>query len=155
MDYMDEPWSSNLNIAKLEATSTTRLTLHMCDGCVYTGNWKIGLMESGILGFGIWNTTQGIRNPTNEWYPESKFHWQRLECSTWNSESTAWNPMRSQNYLGNPYMGRFINSNLIVFFQCQFSVTILCTLRQSIAIAHRLLKNFSPHSLSDLQATSS
>ena len=52
-------------------------------------------------------------------------------------------------------MGRFINSNLIIFFQCQFSVTILCTLRQSIAIAHRLLKNFSPHFLSDLQATSS
>ena len=24
-------------------------------------------MESGILGFGIRNTAQGIRNPTNDW----------------------------------------------------------------------------------------
>ena len=29
-------------------------------------------MESGILGFGIRNTAQGIRNPNNEWNPESK-----------------------------------------------------------------------------------
>ena len=28
----------------------------------------------GILGFGIRNTAQGIRNPTNEWNPESKFN---------------------------------------------------------------------------------
>ena len=53
---------------------------------------KFLLVESGILGFGIRNTAQGIRNPTNDWNPESKFHWQRLESSTWNPESTAWNP---------------------------------------------------------------
>ena len=28
--------------------------------------------ESGNLGFGIQNTAQGIRNPTNDWNPESK-----------------------------------------------------------------------------------
>ena len=31
-------------------------------------------MESGILGFGIWNTAQEIRNPTNDWNPESTFY---------------------------------------------------------------------------------
>ena len=31
-------------------------------------------VESGILGFGIRDTAQEIRNPTNDWNPESKFH---------------------------------------------------------------------------------
>ena len=53
---------------------------------------KFLLVESGILGFRIRNTAQGIRNPTNNWNPESKFHWQRLESSTWNPESKEWNP---------------------------------------------------------------
>ena len=30
--------------------------------------------ESEILGFGIRNTAQGFRNPTNDWNPESKFY---------------------------------------------------------------------------------
>ena len=34
---------------------------------------KILLMESGILGFRIRNTAEGIRNPTNDWNLESKF----------------------------------------------------------------------------------
>ena len=50
------------------------------------------LVESGILGFGIRNTAQGNRNPTNDWNPEPKFHWQRLEYNTWNPEFTAWYP---------------------------------------------------------------
>ena len=53
---------------------------------------KFPLVESGILGFGIRNTAQGIRNPTNDWNPDSKFHWERLGSSSWNPESTAWNP---------------------------------------------------------------
>ena len=53
---------------------------------------KIFLVESGILGFGFRNTVQGIRYPTKNWNPESKLHWQRLESSTWNLESTAWSP---------------------------------------------------------------
>ena len=31
-------------------------------------------VESGVLGFGIRNRAQGIRNPTNEWNPESTFY---------------------------------------------------------------------------------
>ncbi|CAH3120144.1 unnamed protein product [Porites lobata] len=33
---------------------------------------------------GIRKTVQGVRNPSNDWNPESKFHYQRLEYSTWN-----------------------------------------------------------------------
>lgn len=36
----------------------------------HTGN--ILLVESGILGFGIWNTAQGNRNLTNDWNSKSK-----------------------------------------------------------------------------------
>ena len=50
---------------------------------------KFFLVESGILGFGIRITAQGIWNPTNDWNPESKSNWQRLESSTWNPESTG------------------------------------------------------------------
>ena len=41
---------------------------------------------------GIQSLESGIRNPYKDLNPESKFHWHRLESSTWNSESTAWNP---------------------------------------------------------------
>ena len=35
------------------------------------------IVESGILGFGIRNPSQGIiRDPANDWNPESKLHWQ-------------------------------------------------------------------------------
>ena len=40
-------------------------------------SWKFLLVESGILGLGIRNTGVGIRNPTNNSNPESKFHWKR------------------------------------------------------------------------------
>ena len=36
---------------------------------------KVLLVEWGILGFGIWNAAQGIRNPTNDWKPECKFQY--------------------------------------------------------------------------------
>ena len=42
---------------------------------------KFLIVESGILGFGIQNTAQGIHNPTNDWNPESTFYWQILESS--------------------------------------------------------------------------
>ena len=46
-------------------------------GIRITESGKILLMESGILGIGIRNTThQEIRNLTNDWHPESKFYWQ-------------------------------------------------------------------------------
>ena len=62
---------------------------------------KFLLIESDILGFGMRNTAQGIRNPTNDWNPESKFYWQILKSSTWNRESTAWNP-ESKTVLDSP-----------------------------------------------------
>ena len=53
---------------------------------------KFLLVNSGILEYGTQKTAQGIRNSTNDCNPESKFHWQRLESSSWNPESTEWNP---------------------------------------------------------------
>jgi len=47
--------------------------------CTELGKILIG--ESGILGFGIQNTAQGIRNPTYDWNQE------RIINSCWNSES--------------------------------------------------------------------
>ena len=35
---------------------------------------KFLIVESGILGFEIQNTAQGIQNPTNDWNPESTFY---------------------------------------------------------------------------------
>ena len=45
----------------------------------FTPRKGIQFQESGkiFLGFVIRNTTQGIRNPTNDWNPKSKFYWQR------------------------------------------------------------------------------
>ena len=54
------------------------------------------LVESWILDFGIRNTAQGIRNPTNDLNPKSKFQWQRLESSSCLREGC----------LGFPYMGQ-------------------------------------------------
>ena len=49
----------------------------------FKGNWileseKFLLVETGILGSGMRKTAEGIRNPTYDWNPESKFHWQRI-----------------------------------------------------------------------------
>ena len=63
-----------------------------CNGIPIPESGKFLPMESGILGFGIRNTAQEIRNPTNDWNPESAFYWQILKSSTWNPESIAWNP---------------------------------------------------------------
>ena len=59
---------------------------------------------------GIQNTGQGIRNPTKDWNSESRFHWQRLESSTWNQESTAWNP-ESNTVLDSLTWGKFFKLN--------------------------------------------
>ena len=50
---------------------------------------KKEFVKSGILGFGIRNTAQGIRNPSNDCNPESKFHW---NPGPKNPKSTACNP---------------------------------------------------------------
>ena len=78
---------------------------------VFTSSKEIRIPESTKFLFvesGILNTAQGIRNPTNDWNPESKFHGQRLESSTWNPESTAWNP-ESKTVLDSFYTGRSSN----------------------------------------------
>ena len=46
---------------------------------------KLLLLESKILGFGIRNTAQGIRNPTDDWNPESSSTDKDPESSTWES----------------------------------------------------------------------
>ena len=41
--------------------------------CLYeSGLREKFVLESGILGFGIRNTAQGIRKPTDNWNPKSK-----------------------------------------------------------------------------------
>ena len=58
---------------------------------------KYFLVESGIMGFGIRNTDQGIRNPTKDWNPSST-------DKDWNSAVPA---IRSQQCgIQNPYTGR-------------------------------------------------
>ena len=41
-----------------------------CKGIGIPESGKFSLVESGVLGFGIRDTGQGIRNPTNDWNPE-------------------------------------------------------------------------------------
>ena len=41
---------------------------------VESGIREIFSAESGMLGFGIRYSAKGIRNPTNDWRQESKFH---------------------------------------------------------------------------------
>ena len=54
---------------------------------------------------GLWNTAQGIRNLTNDWNQKSRFHRQRLESSTWNTNSTGVES-RIQDCLGFSYIWR-------------------------------------------------
>ena len=54
--------------------------------------WNTECGKSLLSSCGIWNTAQGIRNLTNDCNPESTVHWQRPQSTTWNLESTAWNP---------------------------------------------------------------
>ena len=68
---------------------------------------------------GIRNTAQEIRNPTNDLFPDSKFHWWRLESNTLNTESTALNPEPGkQTVLDSLLMGRSVE--LWTWFQFQF-----------------------------------
>ena len=45
-----------------------------CNGIPIPEWGKFLPLESGVLGFGIRNTAQEIRNPTNDWNPESAFY---------------------------------------------------------------------------------
>ena len=48
-----------------------------CKKILNTDSGKFLPVESGILGFGIWNVAQGVQNLTKNWNPESQFHRQR------------------------------------------------------------------------------
>ena len=61
-----------------ESTLITQVTLHIKESgfrnlgtfCLFDmESGIILLVESRILGFGIWNTALGIRNPTKDWNP--------------------------------------------------------------------------------------
>ena len=82
----------------------TLLSIAPRKGIRISESGKILFVESGILGFGIRNTAQGIRNPINYWNQEPiKFDGLVLESriqvplklessQTCNTESTTWNP---------------------------------------------------------------
>ena len=55
---------------------------------------KCLLLKSGILGYGIPNTAQGIGDPTNDWNSESKFYLKRIR------NPTAWNPESKNALIG-------------------------------------------------------
>ena len=56
-----------------------------------SGIWEIFLVESGILGFGIWNSPQGMSgSPQRLKVPPSK----NPELCNWNPESRIQNPLR-------------------------------------------------------------
>ena len=70
---------------------------------------KFLLVESRILGFGILNTVQGNRNPTNDWNLESNDKESGIQF--WNPESTVYKYNRVMDALGRfqprPCTGRF------------------------------------------------
>ena len=87
------------------------------------GIWKILLVESEIL-FGIRNTVQGIRNPTNDWNPESQFHWRRIRDPWSGSQNPglSWISSGAKNYLTQDFLifsefccSDFQNSALLLF----------------------------------------
>ena len=82
-----------------------------CKGIRILESRKFLIVESGILGFGISNTAQGIRNSTLIRL-ESGVQVQLIknhgtETSTWNPESTGW----IIDCLGFLYMGRINGMN--------------------------------------------
>ena len=82
-----------------------------CKGIRILESRKFFIVESGILGFGILNTAQGIRNSTLIRL-ESGVQVQVIknhgtETSTWNPESTGW----IIDCLGFLYMGRINGMN--------------------------------------------
>ena len=68
----------------------------------------IFLLDSGFVYIEIRKTAQGIRNPSNDWISESKFHWHRSEPSTGNLELI-------QDCLVFPYMVRRFNAGWYLF----------------------------------------
>ena len=97
-------WLGNLEHEKLPSFISSSPHVRECgfrnprNFCWWNPESRKLLEESGILGF-------GIRNPSKDLNPEPKFHWQRLESSTWESGIHGVE-LRIQDCLGFPYMGR-------------------------------------------------
>ena len=82
--WLNGTWKGKTKRKNKQTTTTTPLSI-ACEPALRphhtpckelwipeSGNFL--LVEFGILGLGIRNTAQGIRNPTNDCNPESKFH---------------------------------------------------------------------------------
>ena len=77
--------------------SLTHVLLHVTESR-FLDPWNFCLWNPESWTLEVWNTTQGIRNPTKDWNPKSNFHWQRI-----------WNPLPGIQNLrlsGIPCMGR-------------------------------------------------
>ena len=96
---------------------------HMREIGFRTESGKFLLVEFGILGFPMRNTSQTLKNSesTNDWNPESKCYWQRLESSSWNPEFVTWNP--ESKFVLDSLRARF--RTLVYFFFSPFP-TPLC-----------------------------
>ena len=96
---------------------------HMREIGFRTESGKFLLVEFGILGFRMRNTSQTLKNSesTNDWNPESKCYWQRLESSSWNPEFVTWNP--ESKFVLDSLRARF--RTLVYFFFSPFP-TPLC-----------------------------
>ena len=67
-----------MSAAATSAAAYTQSSPHAREsGFLNPGKYCLWKLESWALDSGA----QGIRNPTKDWNPESKFHWQRLESS--------------------------------------------------------------------------
>ena len=63
-------------------------------------------LESQILSFEIGNTPWGIRNPTDDWNTESKFHWPKKK----KTNSCPWNPVLDSLTKGECYVYFFLST---------------------------------------------
>ena len=61
---------------------------HLHDGVILLLRPEHLMVESGIMGYGIRNTVQGMLNASDDWNLESKGQLRNY----WNPESKAWNP---------------------------------------------------------------
>ena len=73
-------------------------------------------LESQILSFEIGNTPWGIRNPTDDWNTDSKFHWPKKK----NTNSCPWNPVLDSLTKGECYV-YFLLSTLYSSFCSKLS----------------------------------
>ena len=119
--------------------------------CGIRNQGKSLIVESGILGFGIRNTAQGIRNITNDCNPESKvylFHW---HDKNWNPVPGIQNPRR---WVQNPRLSWIalhctilfplfdLNSSLRILLSILFVPSDLCFVLDLLSVFHSLFFPF-------------